>query len=65
MSNDSCQLLNLGTYSCTCMPGYFPAENNKHGASKCVDINECGIYASDDMILCPPDGQCHTLDGEF
>ena len=56
------QLLNSGTYSCTCMPGYFPAEANEHGASKCEDINECD---SDGINLCPSDAYCSDLNGEF
>ena len=55
----------LGTYKCTCLIGYFPIESNEHGAFKCEDIRECDLNASDETILCPPDGRCHTLDGEF
>ena len=59
---DSWQLLNLGTYSCTCMPGYFSTEVNEHRASKCDDVNEC---ESDGINLCPPDAYCSDLNGEF
>ena len=44
------------------MPGYFPAETNEHGASKCDDINEC---ESGGINLCPPDAYCSNFDGEF
>ena len=54
----------LGTYDCTCLPGYFPTESNEHGASNCEDINECDLNASDDVNVCPPDGRCHILDGK-
>ena len=51
-----------GTYSCTCLPGYFPAETNEHGASECEDVNECD---SDGINLCPPDAYCSYFNGEF
>ena len=54
--------LDSGTYSCTCMPGYFPAETDEHGASKCEDINEC---ESGGINLCPPDAYCSNFNGEF
>ena len=63
-SNNSCQLLNLGTYSCTCMPGYRSAQNNKHGASKCEDINECNVFGSNKM--CPKKrNSCENTEGSY
>ena len=57
-------LLNLGTYSCTCKPGFISTDGtNDHGAAKCEDMNECDLGSNDGINMCPRDAHCSNFDG--
>ncbi|XP_077440369.1 adhesion G protein-coupled receptor L4 [Vanacampus margaritifer] len=53
----------LGSYNCTCLPGYISTGQAKfqtNDGTECIDIDECEAGQA-----CGPNSHCHNINGSF